>query len=1190
MTDVLPGDLKLPALSALYVDGVPLDALNAGLALNASQTASTRQSSDQSFFSTPTRPNGDTTRDVFEISLSTPQRVNRVSFSLAHFPQRAWVQFYDATAKQWTTLVQDNGLSATVSIQDSIPQVISSGVSDGTHIHPQHFGNGHWAPYDFKLRPITTSRMRIVMTRLTAETIPVSTLGQPVDYSLGVKDFNVGYLVADLADAPLLNRSDTSVTERNSFSISTDLLGSSVEYAIRENRASDLLAGNGAIWKSGPQPFAESVVCLYVDARDAQGAPQVVDSFYLDPLHSSGTANLYFTQEIPAPGQFPASENPLSFPLVRPYGAVEPAPDANGILFPPTTSFLDVDNTAVQFDPTQPFQMFGMVQPQFPSTQLTPAVFYDDGILKLSWGVDPTGATAYGALTASLGSMTASWLGVRFAFNSTLPFTITFDGSLLILESPLGAIESMSGEILPGTNPPSKLRLGGSLTTDPTTSVPGDFRLCSLMIKQGNPAGAADKMAYWADPHGYTTTPEYPPAVRTTDNALLRYDPAQQTNGVDSINPYGLFGGPGVVYEELTWIPVCRDYAVRQGPFAFNPTKARFFKFEFSNLSPENYETDYPVVLNTQLFASETENETAPARAAAQSSNTGGSGMAVNTQVASLNRFSDQNRLTTSGSAAQSPTSSTTYLPTEAMRVLDPQGAVRMSDAAPYWNFSKFQPSTTMPRFTAATQHYYKSVSVRHTNRVAYFVGLKSIFMYRVDRQIADDTDRYVELFHDAHDLIYNPALPTWDLGDGMITTPSSLGAPVNLVSQPYSSFRSVSAVQFATTQSPPVQLLTDPDFDDVSLQYWQPMGDATIVPDPFFNTDVGSLVRVTRGGNPVTWSSLETSFQSYDAIENSESSPYLPSWDSIQGATSPLATGGIQSFESVQPSSIGKLYAAARVLSSSALTAPLYLRLVNGDGTVLSESPISVPGNQITEWFVEYHIGDGGAPVGVNLWSALDNSGTWTAMEARGNWNAVSNITGVLDIHDVRVTLSQDQATSDVWYIDNLSIFNDPIMWEFSRDGGRTFWPVWDIRNDPNGVFVFPDGDHSIPGGGSNMVWRVTGAAPDLSVSALQVRLWFNSLMMGSPFTRTVQQGGPNLSPLDENPDVSDDPMFKAWHNVIPQDWWYIYRQWVRQHAATPTITQRAFLPDTLPVGVDEGSPAAPALHLTPQTIVYPS
>jgi hypothetical protein len=67
----------------------------------------------------------------------------------------------------------------------------------------------------------------------------------------------------------------------------------------------------------------------------------------------------------------------------------------------------------------------------------------------------------------------------------------------------------------------------------------------------------------------------------------------------------------------------------------------------------------------------------------------------------------------------------------------------------------------------------------------------------------------------------------------------------------------------------------------------------------------------------------------------------------------------------------------------------------------------------------------------------------------------------------------------------------------------------------------------------------------------------------------------------------VTDDPRFKTWHNPIPQDWWYTYRQSLKQNLITPVITQRSFVPDTVPVGVDEGAPAAPARTIMPATIV---
>lgn len=1210
----MPGDTGLPTLSTLYVNGSPLDALTTALKLNDSSVASQRESADEQFFSTPTRPNGDPTREVFAVSLASAQRVNLLGFSLAHFPQRAWVQYLDADGV-WRTCAQQNGLAAVVSMQDCIPLVISSGVSDNTHLHPQHFGAGHWTPFLFKIAPVTAARFRIVMVRLPSENVPVSTLGQPVDYSLGVKDFNIGYQVTDRTDIPVVNRSGDTVTESTSIASGADLLGSSVDYVVRENRAADLLAGTGAIWKSAPQPMASAVVNLYADVRDATGQPQVVEKWYLEPLHTGSTVNIYYSQDVPDPGVFTASQTPLSFPATRPYGAVLPQPGSNGILFPATPSFLDIDNAVVQFDPTQPFQLGMVVQPQFPYDSTDEVVIYDDGVLKIFFGADPSGASSTGLFQVSLGTMVLSWSGLPFSYNTRLRFVLEYTGTDLRMYTPLETrgdipgsnpddpdnpapdnppapyqiITAMSGEIPPGTNPPSVLRVGGSLAAVAEDSTAANARLVSMYVKQGNPDTLTDMVQYWTDSSDYVVTSEYPMGSQSTDNMLLRYDPRQQTPGIDSLNPYGFLGGPGVVYEDLNWTPIARNYQLKKGFYDFNPVKARFFKFEFSNLIAEPYETDSPMVLTARIFAQNTGTVSPAARAASQSATGGGSGLQTNIALAAVNRYDDQNRLTATGSAAVDTNAGATtpYLPTEAQYVTDPQGAARMEQAAPYWGFSQHSPSPTMPRQSATGKHYYEYVSVAATKRVAYFVGLSKIEMYRVDPQIADDSDVYLELFHDTANTVYDPAIPNWTPVNGAIITPHNLTTTLTMTSHPYNSFRTVRALQFATTQSPPAQLLLDPDFDDTSLQYWRPLGDATIAPDPFFNTEVGSLVRVTRAGAPVTWSSMED-FATWDAIEDSNPDPYLPTWDSLEGSVASTSLGGIQSFQSVQVSPIGKLYAAARVLAPANLTAPLFLQLVNGDGSVLAEEPADVTAGQVTEWFVEYDIGSGGVPDGVRSWSDVQALGTWDTLEALGTWNDVANIVPGVDVHDVTVQIFQAQATEDVWFVDNLSVFNDAIMWEVSRDGGQTFWPVWDIRNDPNGVFVFPTEDEAVPGGGSSVVWRVTGAAGDLSVSAVEIRPWFDSVTPGQAAKYTVQKGGPALTPLDQTPAITDDPMFRAWHHPIPQDWWYIYRQAIRQNTQPVPVIQRPVLPDTLPVGVDEGSPQATRATVMPLSTIY--
>lgn len=1163
----MPGDLGLPTLSPLYVNGMPLENLVDALAANSDQVEWLRENHDQQFWSTPPRENADRTREVVEISLNSAQRINIVSMSLAHFPHRAWIQYLDPADSRWRTFTQQSGLPARITIGDSVPLVIPPAMGSSSKLHPQHFGAGHWVSYRIKVNPVVTARVRVVLARIPSPSPPINTLKQRIAYPLGVKDLSVGYEVASQADVPVVNRSGDVATESSVIATSTDILGSPVNYLIRQNRASDLLAGRG-IWKSGPQPIATAVVNLYVDARDAQGNPQVVEKFYLEPLHTGSTMNIYYSLDDPEPASFPAQPTPLAFPATRPVGAVLPDSSDTGILFPSSPCFLDIDNRAVQFDPRRPFQLGMQLYPQFDSSVTDPVTVYDDGVLRIFYGPDPSGTVPSGVFQVSLGNTLLSWPGLQFSFNQRLRFVLQWDGRNLKLFTPLEMtgiddgsggdsfqnVVAVTGDVPTDTRRPSNLRIGGSLTTDPEDSQPANAKLRSLYIKSGNPDDLDRFLDYWTDPTAFVVTPEYPSAPRTTDNMILRYDPAQRTQGADSLNPYGLLGGPGVAYESMNWIPVRRDFLLKKGFCEFDPTSARFFKLEFSNLIAEPFETDRPVVLTAKIFARNRTGTASVVRASAQSSNTGGSGLQVNAEKAATNRFDDQNRLTTSGSQAVNTQadSTTPYLPTEAQYVTDPQAAALMAQSAPYWNFSPHSPQATMPQQEKAGTHYYETVSVETNGRVAFFVGLSKITMYRQNWRVADDTDQYLELFHDDTDLLYEEGIQGWSLQGGQLSTPSDLISPISTISQPINSFRAIRGLQFATTQTPPRQLLKNSDFDDTSLRYWQPLGDAGISVDPYFSSAAGSFVRVTRAGAEMTWDTFEQ-YGTWDDIEDSDLSPNRPTWDSLQATVGASSNGGIQSSQEIDVSPIGKLYAAARIIAPKDLSAPVVLQLVNGDGTILSQEPVMASANQIVEWSTEYNIGSGGEVSAVTWDDVADGSNTWDQTEAIGTWTDVAQTVAERVVHGVTVRLLQEQPTSDVWYVDNIALFEDPIVWEFSRDGGQTFWQVWDVRNDPHGAFVFPDGDHQSPTGGSSLVWRVTGGTPGLSVSALQIRPWFDSVMMGMPFKRIVQKGGLNLNPLDHSPDVSDDPMFRVWHRPIPQDWFYVYRQWLRQNAVQP-------------------------------------
>jgi hypothetical protein len=168
-----------------------------------------------------------------------------------------------------------------------------------------------------------------------------------------------------------------------------------------------------------------------------------------------------------------------------------------------------------------------------------------------------------------------------------------------------------------------------------------------------------------------------------------------------------------------------------------------------------------------------------------------------------------------------------------------------------------------------------------------------------------------------------------------------------------------------------------------------------------------------------------------------------------------------------------------------------------------------------------------------------------------------------------------QSGATTDVFYIDNIALYEDPIIWEFSNDAGQNWWPVYDIRNNPFGVFLFPDvlAETTDPSESTTLQWRVWGYRPDLHVTALLIRPWYSSLHLGVSPKMSIEYGGPNQTPYDQYPAVVDSPPFKTWSRPIPQDWWFTYRQWLlQQHdliipVEPPLEPSDAFFVETLVV-----------------------
>jgi hypothetical protein len=1046
-----------------------------------------------------------------------------------------------------------------ITITDSLPATIPAGVPNEVKLHPQHFGAGHWMAQMVDVAPVTASRFRVVMTRLPSSSAPRGTDGQSVPYSLGVKDALVSYRAASLDDLPWLPQADAEHTAP--IAGSTDLLGSQVDYVLRRNRAANLVPPAQGVWRCAPQPVPSAVVSLYLDMRTSQGLGQVIDRIYLDPLTAGPSLNLYYADDTVVPDRFVPSDNPLTLPLVR--AATDmPTADSEGLLFATARSYLDIDNRACQFNPAEPFLLAMTVQPQFTSS--------DTGQFTVLDTPSFTVMLQDGSVIVRLGERTVEMESVNFGVNTRIPLAVSYDGDTLTVRTPWGE-RIQEHTRVPDQAQPSIIRLGGPLLGEG-----GSLRLRNLILARGRDADIATIEDFWDDPQGYALSPGLGQdgTKHTSASALLRMEPSLITAGLDSVCPWGLIGGPPVSYGDMVWTPVPSDFTLRKGTMKFRPVKARHLKLEFTNLQPMLLTpSQADPLMETNLFPDDSgQGKSTVAAAADTTSGAAPSGARVATEQGAVYRYIDANRIV--GSAP----SNAPYLPTEALYAPDPLDAQvlrRSGQRFPYLPL----PATKAPRFTSTGRHRYHKVHLALDAKVGYTVGISQVLAYLADPVAQRDTEQYVELFHDTLYLsgYSDDEQGGWThTGSAMVTTMKPVSTGARLMSKTFISKRRVLAVQFAAQTSDAQQLVADPDFDDESLHFWRPVGDATISSSSAYSSSIGLMADVVRDHAVSSWGALESRFLTWGDFEDSDPLPNRPLWSEVENSSSEADFGGVESLRPVTPAPGGRLYAAARVYTEGPLKAPLVLQLVNGDGRILAESEKNIDAAQVAEWYVGATVHTGAAEA-APTWDELSAGDTrsWRDVEALGLWGDVAQDWAIDNVYDVRVRLiQQGQAGTGRWLTDSLAIYNDPLVWEVSRDGGTTWHEMINIRNNPRGVFQFPDLPNTDRTGGTQLRWRVTGYAPDLSLSSVVLRPWYATLSGAVPYQDTLQAAGSLTSLADYYPPVEADPLFQGWQHAIPQEWWLASRQWAQQNTPKTGPLPAITLPQAVVEGTDEGNP----------------
>ncbi len=1473
------GSFEQPSISPLYAQGLNVSEL----AQAGHQTNLLSQSVDynERFWASPARHINDPTDEILIIKFSASKLLNYIYFEKAAFPHVLDVWYLtnepefligiQRTVRHYKPLMQKTGAVVRSTFRGSVPYVVNRAETRQAEVHPHHFSAGHWIFHEYEFQPVETEAIAIRLNRNVGSNQrgPVNPENNPVPYSLGIKNLDVGYRISSKEDVPYANRDPQIVTENESFTQVVDIAGSMVELKMRENRAEDLLRGK--IWRSQPQPISYGIVNLYVDSRDDQGNSQIIDRFYLDPTTSGPHLNLYYSNDVPEGIDFAASNNPFSYPLAQSAGPGTIKTDSTGIRFPNEIAYIDLSNKRTQWNPSQPFWVGMEIQPFWEYGSMETHVILDAGAFRFEYHQGKFRLVSenflmemdYDLYDASEtdpdpedGSPPEDPEEETFNSNSedyriydSIPFFFGYDGNEIFFYTPKSGLVISDIDITSSQS--SILRFGAPIGDIGLAFIPtGNFRLNNFVLKQEgltwedssslsdptpmrqvdtgviedpegeeplpppdinddveeddlsdlveqNALGSTETQylivpapiaSYIEDPIAFNRPAQFSHLDDgSTNNALIRMIPEFITLGEGSLNPFGFTGGPANFYEDIEWTPITRDYKLRQGELQFYPTKAKFFKFEFTNLTPQPYDVYTPVGRNVKVYASDVDKASAILRQQS-GSEAQSSGFNAEVNMGSFFVHADSIRY-----AARQATG-IDVSPIEAIYAKSAREKERLDSMGSMYTYQPWHPSPQTPRIQSTRKHYYERVEVSQFQRIAYFVGLSQLLMYRLDYHVDDDTAEYIEIFGDTtyinpasletrlipgyYNYLIDPSfeaetlLDHWDqvtigttsdpavaqvdenagmgsaiygmhfahisssvttdensrvgisqiitregteglfpetgtsdatlslyargkgsptildlrlewyddldnpidevfrsyeigqdsdlwiryqlsaeipdtahsllveittisntdweeitpvdyqadldlegilleanssaskymdgdsqgafwLGDphesisqfldvierpwfvseDRIETPSSLIDSVTLESTTFNSRRKVRGVQFASTQSSAKQLLNDAHFRDDELRNWSAVGDALRLEKGDVSIEaLSDVAKVERLPGANLYGELELLYGSWQEIEQSETPSR--SYESLEGQEGDVSLGGIRYNDFLFATEGSRVYAAARVYTSRRLTAPLSLQIIDRNNSVLAESTVMPNAGGITEWYVPYTPGeinprptgeedDEGSVSATQTWGDIERLDPDPNLPTYGDLELLTWRDLIAVRHqehrEISVRIVQLSPSKDTFYVDNISLFEDAIKWEFSNDGGSNWYPAYGIRNNPDGVLIFPPVGNPSQTSESKLRWRVTGYRPGLFVSNVTIRPWYGGMTYGIQHRDYGVGQGPNQTPTDQYAEVHDDPFFQNFSGPIPQDWFFAFRQILLQRQEfTPITTPR--------------------------------
>lgn len=712
-------------VAPLYVDHIPIDSLVTTI---ANQSTNRPYNSDSYFWSTTPRLNSDTTQETLEIVINDTKRINYLAFEVPDFPHTLVAEY--SMGGNWTTIF-------TNTVRTSLPRIIP-GLTASAHLHPQHSVSGHWLKVGGELGEILTNRIRFRLQRVATSSPPVNLSGRPVPFSLGLRNVEVGFRISSIDDVPRVN---------GTFAVSSDILGSSLSYSMRQEGAVGLLADLPTPWRCDPQPIGNAVVNLYLDMRNQLGEGQVFDRLYVDPIYPGPSMHIYYSNDVPT-GSFDSTDAPLIAPTATVVGSIVYNDDGASLSDTNTSGFV-LNNEVISLNKTQPWwfgidfipsqnsnSMVGNIlcamdslsdgsfNPESDNTVslFSNAITFSNGVTLLSLPSDYQAGDPIRVVIASLpepsGDLPAAthmWVQIgarplQHTSHITAPYVITALSKILIGQ-------------------------------DPATSVdPSPFTLRNYVLKQETPTIDAIQ-GFIADPQAYTLKPTNRKSIDYTKNALVRFNLAYY---FPDIFTTGFVGGPGTnIYETLEWAPIERDYSLQKGFCYFNPIHAKYLKLEFSNLVPRPYESMTNLSKTVKLFPSSVMLNFQRSLSTGVVNVPGG--FATNQTLSKTSQYKDAWKLLTGLNFAPSLTNPP---PTEGVYAIDPSQREDIRSQSTSLGLTQWVPNTIGPAFSQKSVHLYTEVEIEQQEKICYLVGLQRVQPYRIDYTTEDNTLAYLENFY----------------------------------------------------------------------------------------------------------------------------------------------------------------------------------------------------------------------------------------------------------------------------------------------------------------------------------------------------------------------------------------------------------------------------------------------------------